>query len=1114
MLPLSPTKGMPQIPTSPSRYMTSPLRGSSSASHSASSMRRTIGASGLPPPPIVAPQGHSSQYSQSIAKSLTIDEMRQLHQRALSDAESKQTELRLVLASRYRELVGSSDEVQKMRERAQELNKLVHALPTLLERLNESIGKSNTENKDSEKRRELRINPTEKLRHELSSLPRNVHRFLDENDVHGASVSLIQLFQVIAQQTQDFPLATVLAPEARYEPSPDLDLLLKAKMKMVFLYTQALPEKIVRISKRILYVSASFGTGAGTDNPSMGAMKSAAALSALDLLDIDSNRDRAVRLLDMYFDAKAQLLQSLLNQMAVPASSKEEQENNNELGPQNAEEILSKIVLILQHDVVLHPFQIFCLRKFPIEQGEQLKNIMKTIPVFDQVAVKTRCSNFLAAHLPLIRTKVKSILVSIAGTTASALGKIRQLLYDITDGVECIERLDSNGVCTWEEAVQGMVDVRAVLSHGNIGYSQASSNKVEIAAQRRFSLWSSLFSNTFSSLVHSLLTTSFHSVHARVVSTLRTSLVSAPSLGLILPHEAYRNTLRIATELDEALLKVSDDAHELLVHAEERTESEQRLRLSLYVQTCEIMGRLVLELRQMVLRAKDDKADATKELIVGRLCHLLKFRLTALPTLLDPKSSPAVIQSSSGMISLVELQGAFELADDNDDGLITFEEAMEAVDSSFSGTQFHGAEMVRETLLLSSTNKDSQQAAGGSSVSIAPVNVTIRELALLAARGLRHESAGAESALGTFQKSLDDIIESCFEEWARSVLCEPVKSITGSFSDFLQVACTTSESEWRRIYYPLEGSCIQQITMSTAVQEETSLAKVPIVDKVSPHIVGYLLDIASILNRTVFSSDSFLPVHSLKHVESLGLVFKDVKEVPTMKETFRWAIIRQALFALTPVLSEALAAIELKNSESSTENNSINDSCPSALTQLKTDISFIKLCFYGEYAEGLVELSQKFDAKSADLLSSAKEALSKSLADIERGMRKHCNEDTSSELEIKIEEKHHYALVDSDMFLSALFKGNSDSSTSKYMLEAGTKSLSHRAGAVPLLHNPLASSRRFALLPIQSSRSISEAQLRGKLNKERQENDSRQEASSAVKFSSGLGFFSSMLKTK
>ena len=70
-----------------------------------------------------------------MAKSMTIEQMRELHRQALSEAEAKRTELRLVLASRYRELVGSSDEVIKMKERSQELYDLVHALPHLMEKV-------------------------------------------------------------------------------------------------------------------------------------------------------------------------------------------------------------------------------------------------------------------------------------------------------------------------------------------------------------------------------------------------------------------------------------------------------------------------------------------------------------------------------------------------------------------------------------------------------------------------------------------------------------------------------------------------------------------------------------------------------------------------------------------------------------------------------------------------------------------------------------------------------------------------------------------------------------------------------------------------------------------
>lgn len=43
-----------------------------------------------------------------------------------------------------------------------------------------------------------------------------------------------------------------------------------------------------------------------------------------------------------------------------------------------------------------------------------------------------------------------------------------------------------------------------------------------------------------------------------------------------------------------------------------------------------------------------DEEDATKELIVGRLCYLLKFRLTSLPKVLDPNSSPTVLAYRAG----------------------------------------------------------------------------------------------------------------------------------------------------------------------------------------------------------------------------------------------------------------------------------------------------------------------------------------------------------------------------------------------------------------------------------------------------------------------------------
>jgi hypothetical protein len=1027
----------------------------------------------LPPPPVMQkqqPQAHSN-YAQTLQQSMTIEEMRQLHQRALSEAEAKQTELRLVLASRYRELVGSSDEVTKMRERAQELHELVHALPTLMEKLIQSKGgvQPLQEEHDEEQKQEESsaqdISAVVQLRRDLSILPRVVHRALDRNNVHDATTSLMQLFQLIAEQTQEYPLATALAKttSSSHTPPSQLDDLVRAQMRMTFLHVQTLPAKIRKISKQLLNDSASYGEGI---NPSIGAQTSAAALSTLDLLETSPQRDRQTHLLDLYLDSKAQLLQSLLNQL-----SKHKNDHDTDGGAHTAEEILSKIVLILQSDIIVHPYQIFVLRRFSCDiNTSNCEAIIKSLPIFSPHVVQSKASNFLAAHLPLIRTKVKSILVDIAGTTASALGKIRQSLYDKTDGLECMERLDSHGVCTWEQAVSGMVHMPTVLTSTTpTGPLEAANTHVE----RKFSLWGVLFSHTFSSLVHSLLTASFQSVHISVASTLRLSLANAPPLSNLLPHEAYRNTLHIASELDTALLKVSADAHELLVHAEEREESERRLKQSLYVQTCEIMGRLICELRRM-LATKDssssssghDTNHAFKELIVGRVCHLLKFRLTALPRLLDEQSSPAVLHGSSGMISLLELQSAFDLADDNEDGLITFKEAMEAVDSAFSGTQFHGAEMVRETLLLSGDQQQQAQDASNHPVAT-PQDVTLNELTLLSARGLRHEATGRHSALGIIQESLDDIISTCFQQWAKVALSEATDKLSESITEFVRVSskCTTDD-EYKRMFAPDE-------IHTTG----------PVVSNISPHIVGYLLDMSFVLNRSICPSDSLLPVPSMEYALSMGMTDQNI---PRMMDMIRWALLRQGFASVATTLGQMATDLSESGLASLAE---------SAKVQLKNDIDFCLACF-------LDRNKHNFGNRG-----NVKESIA-SFEDLAKNIDR-----VAPRVDQRLlDEKRSYVFEVCDLYFSSLFGEDSSSAVALGDLGDMSSLAAPRAAANPLLHTPLNSTCRFSLLPIQSDRTLADVQLRGK-HKDKDEHESRQDAASGSGvIGSGFGFFSSMLK--
>jgi flagellar hook-length control protein FliK len=259
---------------------------------------------------------------------MTIDEMRHIHQRALSDAEAKRTELRLVLASRYRELVGSSDEVLRMRERAQELHELVHALPLLTDKMVKSATSPPEETK-SEGDKDDEAATLVTLRRELARLPRVIHRALDHSDVHQAAMSLIQLFGMIASHTDVYPLANALSRVKMTEKAAPLDRLLAQQMKMTYLHVETLPVKTTRLARLVLQHAAADGT----DKDIIGARRTAAALSTLKLLDVKHTEEKAVELLDLYFDSKARLLQTLLTTLATTSPPGTTQTNDRDVLP-------------------------------------------------------------------------------------------------------------------------------------------------------------------------------------------------------------------------------------------------------------------------------------------------------------------------------------------------------------------------------------------------------------------------------------------------------------------------------------------------------------------------------------------------------------------------------------------------------------------------------------------------------------------------------------------------------------------------------------------------------------------------------------------------------------
>ena len=1066
-----------------------------------------------------------TSYTNSLSKSLTIDEMRALHRQALSEAEAKKTELKLVLASRYRELVGSSDEVLDMQRDAKVLDELVTSIPGLLEELMKCASSDGEESKEEESHtnKSVIVNRDIVDRLHLSDAPRAVHSCLDVGDVHGAASTLINLFSLITKYTRQYPLANALTSEKMDDVfSPSRNVALLMQIKMIYLHLQSIPHRIIQVSKKNLLSLSQSCSG------------SARALSAIHLLNVQKIADtqRANKLMDLYFDSKAKLIHDLLDKLSPKSMGKDSPVRNkkdatfySEEATDAAEKTISEILLILQYDIILYPYQIFMLRRYEKEVSDE--NVIGNLPVFDGDQLKFKISNFLAAHLPLVRSKVKAILVGIAGTTASRLGHMRQSLYDKTDGVDCLQNL-SSGICTWDDAIQ-LIDVKLVTRalEGLTSTAAATAPNASVSSQsRNFSLWGTLFSNTFSSLVHSILTASFHSVHRQVISALRASLANAPPFREMLPHEAYRNTLHIATELDKALKKVSDDAHELLVHAEERDESLRRLNQSLYVQTCEIMGRLLNELRRMLAKtASDDDEVATKELILGRLCYLLKFRLTSLPTLLDPNSSPAVIASKSGgkvgMITIVELQSAFEISDVDDDGVITYEESLEAMEGAFSGTHFHGAEMVRETMLLSS-GSDAVDMKGTN----ASRTLTLSELALLSARGLRHAVSGSESALGTIQRMLDGIVDTCLAKWAGAALSPSINAFMSEYEQFVSTASVIPDSEWKRLHLfssSSEEDLLQQEIGDALGDGETDLdsesdGKTQI-GSVSSFLVTFFMSITCILNQSVAPSDSMQPFSSLSYAVAMGI--ESPSENMTMMKLLRSCLVRESLLSLSKSIH--MASLGNIDDETNPEDSALSKCSSSSLVQMLMDVSFIRSCYFdlnqhdfgGEMLLPVDENAIEEDAEVT--ISQSSQVL---LNDLRETIVQYINADPSFNMEAcleTIERRHNTVLSSCGMFFTSLF-GECKVQKAANQVDPLSFQEFNAHDSVPLLLNPMPSSRRFTLLPIQAEQSVKELELIKNLEKERSDKASADKKSTssaaASAVSSSFGFFSSMLNKK
>jgi hypothetical protein len=284
------------------------------------------------------------------------------------------------------------------------------------------------------------------------------------------------------------------------------------------------------------------------------------------------------------------------------------------------------------------------------------------------------------------------------------------------------------------------------------------------------------------------------------------------------------------------------------------------------------------------------------------------------------------------MIRFDALQSSFELVDHDEDGLITFEEAMEAAESAFAGTHFQGADMVRETLLLSTEGKESKTNGRGTGKDAS--SITLGELALLTARGLRHEKVGPESALGLLQQSLDGIVVGCFQKWSKSALLPALASFDDSLSDYFVTLKTVEDVEWERTYGSVNGANGTDVGLDSKF--------------VSPYVISIFLECACILNRNVCPSDSFSPLPSNEYATCLGLDLDTRANGATLKDFMRIALFATMINCITSNIKRVILESDLAAGTSSP-----------GVVQLHGDLAFLLRCISDVEQKGVKKLQTR-----------------------------------------------------------------------------------------------------------------------------------------------------------
>jgi hypothetical protein len=727
------------------------------------------------------------QVGESLSRALEtmkVERAKELLKQLEESVSLKEQELQTMVAERYPELIESADAIVSMKASAASISEKLGLLPSLCEDLiaegkRLADGTSSTASNSTEKEHQSHIESSDDAVRLMLNAPSTMWSHIDEKNLLSAARLFLRCEYVmngLSSSRSSIPLASLRFLKSQWN------------------YMRQFPNLILSSCTNEL------GTLKRNSGASVAALLAAAiVVSPLDAAPQVQMPLQSAALL-LLLKERGCILAKIMRTAAVDDS-------------ESLAESLTDAVWIV-HRTLKDVSSAFCgdssvsvhLKSCSDGIGEDTRAMQVPGPA----CLRSMCTDWLAAILPRIRLRARTLMGSICDATA--LARMRQVLWEQTRSES------SEG--EWVRAWNNLIDVGQLR------------RKVGVPVDGP-DMWNLLFSTSFAGLADQMLRHSLTKVTSDILGTLDEVMVEAMQVAPqpLAPHDALRLASRVVKGLCSSLHSLRNDAESLVQPGDEQASAA--MKYSLRVQCATLSALLVCRLRflgKSLRQRQQQKGPQNQEsndaaLVIWRLATLLEGPGgDELREFMDSSSSA---RSSFAGVEMGQIEAAFEIADTDGDGELGASELGEAF-----------------------------QAIGGSIPDVVLPSVTLPEFVLLAS-GLLREVA-ARDLLASCLAYVSKLSASVWEEWTFSITSEGLKTACALMDASVRIKGITNDTSWRKRYGAWDEVQVAADDADASPEFSSAEDKIFVPQSVSTPLICYLEAISRALGLLLSTYD-FVP---------------------------------------------------------------------------------------------------------------------------------------------------------------------------------------------------------------------------------------------------------------